>query len=288
LPTKTDKILTGTSKSTTNTPGANETNTNMKLSLVLVLVSGFLFTTSAADEPWPQPTDDEVGEDEGDDDGHDHNDDHPTWHPSLNPASAQPTDDMISEDDGDDDDDSVPPHPPTTNPDPTPTNNQPSSNPASNQPSDEGDNPLCIGGGCTADVTLKRWLGSRNDYDYMPISIISQDGGTVTFEIAHQWGNIHLDHFFVQYNAPGGGHVCHKTDNFTDDGTCVLITAKCMSNHVAAITLTAVDPLVYSTTTDDPGIPRACCDAYGIDLASDDKNVVKYVFELHCDPEECD
>jgi hypothetical protein len=71
---------------------------------------------------------------------------------------------------------------------------------------------------------------------------------TVTFETAHQWGDINLDHFFVQYKALMGGHVCRKTtDNFSNDGTWVPITAKCMSNHVAAVTLTAVDPSIISS-----------------------------------------
>jgi hypothetical protein len=58
-----------------------------------------------------------------------------------------------------------------------------------------------------------------------------------------------------------------------------------MSNHVAVVTLTAVDPLISASTTRD-GIPRTCCAANEILLADED-NVVKYVFELHCDPKDC-
>jgi hypothetical protein len=139
-----------------------------------------------------------------------------------------------------------------------------------------------VGEGCTADdVTLKRRLDnaiSTVDYgDSMPIS--------VTFEIAHHWGDFSLDHFFVPHNSPLGGYVCHKTDDFADDGSCVPITAQCMENnndHVATVTLTAVD---LPTTTDGPEIPQACCGAVGIVAIN---NVVKYVFELQCDPACCE
>jgi hypothetical protein len=149
----------------------------------------------------------------------------------------------------------------------------------------------CIDGGCTDDVTLKHRLGNYTadsdfDYDAMPISIIAQNGVTVTFEIAHQWGNINLDNFFVEYMLPQGGHVCRNTENFLDE-TCLQITARCMkNNHVAVVTLTAVDPLIVSTV-DSPAdiLPKGCCDAA---VEGDlNGNAVKYVFELHCDPKAC-
>jgi hypothetical protein len=33
--------------------------------------------------------------------------------------------------------------------------------------------------------------------------------------------------------------------------------------------------------------PRACCDAYGIDLEEPNDHVVKYVLEIHCNPHDC-
>jgi hypothetical protein len=183
----------------------------------------------------------------------------------------------------------VPNTPPSTDP-----STSPSSSPVTAPiASDEDDEPTtCIGGGCTDDVTLKRRLGSYNatstvDYDDMPISIISQNGETVTFEISHQWGDIELDNFFAQYMLPQGGHVCRNTNDF-EEGTCVQITARCMkNNHVAVVTLTAVDPEIESTADgpSDP-LPKGCCGAVNENQVLTG-NVVKYIFELRCDPKDC-
>jgi hypothetical protein len=152
--------------------------------------------------------------------------------------------------------------------------------------------PSCLGGGCTDDVTLQYQLGSYtgplvDDYDDIPVSIISQDGDTVTFEISHQWGNLTLDKFFVQYYSPhnGGLQVCHKATEDFVTGACLRITASCItSNHVAPITITVVDDDLYATT-DGPDLPQACCDDFVI---SEDHHVVKYIFKLQCDPKDCE
>jgi hypothetical protein len=157
-------------------------------------------------------------------------------------------------------------------------------------------------GGCTEDVHLQRQSGRYAhgflNYTEKPISILSQDGRTVTFEIKHEWGNITLDHFFVEYNSPGWGHACLGFDNFTDDGQCVPITAKCIrANSVASVTLTTID---YSAAmnpewsldalTSRPDIPKTCCgyegDGISRDLIDND-HVAQYVFKLHCLPVDC-
>jgi hypothetical protein len=156
---------------------------------------------------------------------------------------------------------------------------------------DDPDPTACFDRGCTDDVTLKHRLGNYTadsdfDYDAMPISIIAQNGVNVTFEIAHQWGNINLDNFFVEYMSPQGGHVCRNTENFLDE-TCLQITARCMkNNHVAVVTLTAVDELIASADDGPDPLPKGCCGAVDENQVLTG-NAVKYVFELHCDPKAC-
>jgi hypothetical protein len=221
----------------------------------------------------------------------------PTTNPSPNP-SPNPTDTQ-----------------PNANPTPNPSTTQPSPNPtdvtagpsAAPSPSggvtsDDDDDTDNCNGGCTDDVHLQRQKGRYAhgllDYEEKPISILSQDGRTVTFEIKHQWGDIDLDHFFVEYNSPGWGHVCLGFDNFTDDGQCVAITAKCIkANSVASVTLTTIE---YSAAMNPewslpeyqtrPDIPKTCCDYEGGGISrdlSDNDHVAQYVFNLHCLPLHC-
>jgi hypothetical protein len=162
---------------------------------------------------------------------------------------------------------------------------------------------VCTAGGCTEDVHLQRQHGLYAhgvlNYTEKPISILSQDGRTVDFVINHQWGDVELDHFFVEYNSPGWGHVCLGFDNFTDDGQCVPpITAKCIrANSVASVTLTTIDYSAHlypdwtqSALNGRPDIPKRCCgyegDGISRDLIDND-HVAKYVFNLHCLPEHC-
>jgi hypothetical protein len=154
--------------------------------------------------------------------------------------------------------------------------------------------PTCLDGGCTNDVTLKHQLGSWNgplvdNWDNLPINIISQDGTTVTFEVSHEWGALELNNFFVQYySASEGLQTCDHTNNFPD-GSCVRITAQCMQgNNVAVVTLTAVDPVILDTSPDNPEIPLDCC-AMLDDIPVPSTHfansfAVKYVFELKCNP----
>jgi hypothetical protein len=149
----------------------------------------------------------------------------------------------------------------------------------------------CIGRGSTEGIILNHQLGKYSttevDYDDMPISILSQNNGTVTFEVKNDWGDNHLDHIFVEYLAPEGfpRFEC-LVENNVAPGQCVKHTAKCMrGNSVAVVTITAVDRDIL-VTADTPDVPRACCAANGIDLT--EKSVVKYVFELQCLPTNCD
>jgi hypothetical protein len=154
----------------------------------------------------------------------------------------------------------------------------------------------CGLGGCFDDVKLNYQLGqyvqnTTVNYDNRPISIISQDNETVTFEIAHQWGDICLDDFFVQYHQPLNGlAVCHNEDDF--EGGCMRITAGCTTDNFAAplsvVTLTAVDRKIWPgkdvLTTEDEPTPPACCD-YD---AAPDHHTVQYIFTVYCIPNLCD
>jgi len=150
-----------------------------------------------------------------------------------------------------------------------------------------------IGGdSASCDVDLVKSIGTSSPVTE-PITIVSQDSSTVTFDLANTWGQP-LDYVFVQYHDPvTGGNVCVPYGGTGADAVDNVFTRQiesgCMTNlPISVISVIVADPEVSGSAS----LPTCCGDGTLLGLAETANpsladSTTSYTFVLECIPKSC-
>jgi hypothetical protein len=132
---------------------------------------------------------------------------------------------------------------------------------------------------CPADV---KFIGSvgETSFDNFPITIVSQDTSTVTFEVKGSWP-AEIAYLYARYHNAEEGQTEKCFAYQTVDGTfSTQITAECMSHTPISIVNIFISDSSLDVETDIAEVPE-CCEA----PEQDTFPVVEYSFKIYCVPQ---
>lgn len=119
------------------------------------------------------------------------------------------------------------------------------------------------------------------EFDYNPITIVSQDDDTVNFTITNPFGE-NVVAMYYQYAAVRSGSVkCFSEAPFTSCPEPVEVTAHCLTsaqNSLAIVDIWFVDPVVVDSS-DKFSVPDCCVP----DVNQTSIPTVQYSFKVYCE-----